>query len=355
MLVGLLLVVTAGPVGAEVTRSELEEARNKVNEQSATLEDELARLDAILSQQADYETRIGRIQKEMDDRDRQIVLAGFAARDRAREMYMSAGVDGAAGSAVSPEGVARHETKTAYLDVVVDTDNNAVNELIFLQEDRASLASQFEILISQQEDLAAEAAEIAERLTTQLEQFNEEYQGLYSQWQIEEAARRRAAEEARRRAAAAAAAASARTSGFASSAFVDPSGRTCPVAGANTFRDSWLEPRPYRGGYHHGTDVIAAPGTPLVAMENGSIYSRGFHWAGGNGLYIRGDSGDVYYYAHMQGFASGTTPGSRVAVTQIVGWVGSTGASSVPHLHLGFQPGGGALTNPYQLLVKLCR
>lgn len=354
VLVGLILVVTAGPVGAEVTRSELEEARKKVNEQSAALEDELARLDAILSQQADYEVRIGRIQKEMADRDRQIVIAGFAARDRAREMYISAG-GSATGGVVSPEGVARHETKSAYLDVVVDTDNNAVNELLFLQEDRASLAAQFEILIAQQEDLAAEAAEITERLTEQLGQFNDEYQALYSQWQIEEAARRRAAEEARRRAAAAAAAAAAQNSGYASSAFVDPSGRTCPVAGAHVFRDSWLEPRPYRGGYHHGTDLIAAPGTPLVAMENGYIYSRGFHWAGGNGLYIRGDSGDIYYYAHMQGYASGTNPGTRVAVTQIVGWVGSTGASSTPHLHLGFQPGGGALTNPYQLLVKLCR
>jgi murein DD-endopeptidase MepM/ murein hydrolase activator NlpD len=354
VLVGVLLVVTAGPVGAEVTRSELEEARNKVNEQSSALEDELERLDAILSQQADYEARIGRIQKEMADRDRQIVIAGFAARDRAREMYISAG-GGATGATVSPEGVARNETKTAYLDVVVDTDNNAVNELLFLQEDRASLAAQFESLLAQQEELATEVAEITERLTEQLGQYNDEYQVLYTQWEKEEAARRRAADLARQRANAAAAAAAAQSSGFASSAFVDASGRTCPVAGANAFRDSWLEPRPYRGGYHHGTDLIAAPGTPLVAIENGYIYSRGFHWAGGNGLYIRGDSGDVYYYAHMQGYAAGTNPGARVGVKQIVGWVGSTGATSTPHLHLGFQPGGGALTNPYQLLLKVCR
>jgi murein DD-endopeptidase MepM/ murein hydrolase activator NlpD len=346
-LVGLLLVVTAGPVGAEVTQSELKEARDKVNEQSSALQDELARLDAILSLQAGYEIRLSRIRKEMDDRDRQIVIAGFAARDRAREMYINAG-SSPSQSAVDPEGVARLETRSAYLGVVVDTNNDAVNELIFLQEDRASLEEQFQNLAAEQEELAAEAAVIAERLTTELEQFNEEYQEIYGQWQKEEAARRAEAERRRRQAAAAA-------SGFASSAFVDPTGRTCPVAGANTFRDSWLEPRPYRGGYHHGTDLIAATGTPVVSMENGYIYSRGYHWAGGNGLYIRGDSGDIYYYAHLQGYAAGTSPGSRVGVTQIVGWVGSTGASSVPHLHLGLQPGGGALTNPYQLLVKLCR
>jgi len=353
-LVALLLVLTAAPVGAEVTQDELRDARDKVNEQSAALEDELARLDAILSQQAEFETRIARLQKEMDDRDRQIALAGFAARDRAREMYISAGAD-ATQAVVSPEGVARHETKTAYLGVVVDTDTDAVNQLIFLQEDRASLEQRFTDLVAEQEALAEEAAVLAERLTTQLEQYNADYQELYGQWQTEEAARRAEAERRRRAAAAAAAAAAAGNAGYASSAFVDPSGRTCPVAGANTFRDSWLEPRPYRNGYHHGTDMIAATGTPVVSMENGYIIQRGYHWAGGNGLYIRGDSGDIYYYAHLDRYAPGAEVGKRVAVTQIVAYVGNTGSSSVPHLHVGFQPGGGPLTNPYQLLVALCR
>ena len=353
-LVGVLLVFNAAPVGADVTQSELEDARDKVNEQSDALNDELARLDEILSQQADFENRIARIEREMADRDRQIVVAGFAARDRAREMYINAG-SGGAQSAVSPESVARIETRSAYLGVVVDTDNDAVNELIFLQEDRASLQEQFQTLAAEQEALAAEAALITARLTEQLDVYNEEYQEIYGQWQKEEAARRAEAERRRRAAAAAAAATAAGNSGYASSAFVDPSGRTCPVAGANAFRDSWLEPRPYRGGFHHGTDLVAAVGTPLVAMENGYVYSKGYHTAGGNGLFIRGDSGDIYYYAHMQGYASGTGVGTRVTVTQIVGWVGQTGAASVPHLHLGFQPGGGPLTNPYQLLVKLCR
>ncbi|HSM02386.1 MAG TPA: peptidoglycan DD-metalloendopeptidase family protein [Acidimicrobiia bacterium] len=353
-LVALLLMVTAAPVGAEVTQDELREARDKVNEQSSALEDELARLDAILVQQAEFENRIARIQREMANRDRQIVLAGFAARDRAREMYISAGAD-ATQAAVSPEGVARHETKTAYLGVVVDTDNDAVNELIYLQEDRASLEAQFETLAAEQEALAEEAARIAEHLTAELEQYNEEYQALYGQWQQEEAARRAEAERRRRAAAAAAAAAAAQNTAYASSAFVDPNGRTCPVVGAHTFRDSWLEPRPYRNGYHHGTDMIAAVGTPVAAMENGYVIQRGYHWAGGNGMYIRGDSGDIYYYAHLNGYAAGSEVGSRVAVKQIVAYVGNTGASSVPHLHLGYQPGGGPLTNPYQLLVALCR
>jgi murein DD-endopeptidase MepM/ murein hydrolase activator NlpD len=90
-------------------------------------------------------------------------------------------------------------------------------------------------------------------------------------------------------------------------------------------------------------------------MENGYIWSPNWHWAGGYGLYLRGDSGDIYYYAHMNGYAPGIVDGTRVGVAQVVGYLGNTGNSSIPHLHLGYQPGGGPLTNPYQLLVKLCR
>ena len=66
------------------------------------------------------------------------------------------------------------------------------------------------------------------------------------------------AADARRAGAARAAAAAAAASNYTSSAFVDASGRTCPVAGANTFRDSWMEPRDYRNGYHKATDMMAA-------------------------------------------------------------------------------------------------
>ena len=101
--------------------------------------------------------------------------------------------------------------------------------------------------------------------------------------------------------------------------------------------------------------MIAAAGTPEVAIETGNVWSMGYHWAGGNGLYIKGDSGDIYYYAHMQGYAPGIAVGTRLTVGQVVGYVGSTGVASVPHLHVGYQPGGGPLVNPYPLLVELCR
>lgn len=100
---------------------------------------------------------------------------------------------------------------------------------------------------------------------------------------------------------------------------------------------------------------MAAGGTPLVAMESGRIWSPNWHYAGGNGLYIRGDSGDVWYYAHMQGYASGIVDGKRVEVGDLVGWVGSTGNAAVPHLHLGYLPGNAYYANPYPIVNQLCR
>jgi murein DD-endopeptidase MepM/ murein hydrolase activator NlpD len=354
LFVVALLISPAPPAGAEVTQDQLREARQRVAAKSAELEDELAVLDGVLAEQAGYERRIALIEEAIADRQREIVLSEFAAREQARAMYVSAGA-ATFEAAVSPEGITRLGTKDAYLDAIVDVDVDVFNQLVYLQEDHASLQGQLETLVADQEDLAAEVAALTDTLLGELEAVDSEYQDLYKQWEIEEAERRRKAEEERQRRLAAQQRQAAAASSYASSAFVDPSGRTCPVAGANTFRDSWLEPRTYRGGSHHGTDIIASRGTPLVAVESGSIWSMGWHWAGGNGLYIRGDSGDIYYYAHMDGYAGGISPGVRVGVGQTVGYVGSTGVSSIAHLHIGYQPGGGPLVNPYQLMVKLCR
>lgn len=350
----LLIVGTAAPAGAEVTQAQLTEARAKVNQKSAELEVELAALDAVRARQADYERRIARIQAQMADREREIALSALAAKEQVRAMYISAGAT-AIQAVATPEGITRLGTRTAYLESVVDVDVDVVNQLTFLQIDYGQLQVELGDLRAEQEQIAGEVQAATEVLMAQLGTVNEEYQALYTQWQREEAERqrRRAEELARQRAAAAiAAAASGR---YASSAFVDPTGRTCPVAGANAFRDTWGEPRDYRGGVHHGTDLVAAAGTPLVAIEAGVITQASWHWAGGNGLYLRGNSGDIYYYAHMLRYEPGISAGVRVGVGQYVGYVGSTGVSSINHLHLGYRPGGGPMVNPYQLMVKLCR
>lgn len=357
IVVAVLAVVSGNAIAAsaEVTRAQLDEARGRVNAKQSEVDGRLAELDFIALQQENTLARISRIEADIADRDREIALAELAAKERALDMYVNFGSSASAATAVSPESIGSIGARGAYLDALVDQDLDAVNLLVSLQEDRSRLTGELEQLLVEQAEQAAEVQVQMNALLEELEVINSEYRALAEQWEREEAAReraRRAAREAAQRAAAA-------QGGFATSAHIDPSGRTCPIppGHGNTFRDSWGEPRPYRNGVHHGTDLVAATGTPLVAMENGTIIngSPSWHWAGGNQIYLRGDSGDIYYYAHLNGFAPGISSGTRVGVAQIIGYVGNTGASSMPHLHLGLQPGGGPLTNPYQLLLKLCR
>ena len=127
----------------------------------------------------------------------------------------------------------------------------------------------------------------------------------------------------------------------------------CPVDGATTFRDSWGEPRP-GGRSHTGTDMMSPIGTPLVAVESGTIWSPSWHYAGGLGLYVNGDSGNRWYYAHMDSYAAGISDGVRVTAGQLVGYVGDTGNASVPHLHIAWIVGGTTYTNPYPILADIC-
>jgi murein DD-endopeptidase MepM/ murein hydrolase activator NlpD len=135
-----------------------------------------------------------------------------------------------------------------------------------------------------------------------------------------------------------------------------PANRVCPVDGASSFSDTWGAPRS-GGRTHKGVDMSASKGTPLVAMEAGGIYRLSNSSLGGISLYLLGNSGDMYYYAHLDAWAEGLAGGGRVAAGDLVGYVGTSGNSPawVPHLHLGWKPGNGDWANPYPLVNGLCR
>ncbi|HSQ36455.1 MAG TPA: M23 family metallopeptidase [Acidimicrobiia bacterium] len=139
-------------------------------------------------------------------------------------------------------------------------------------------------------------------------------------------------------------------------------GRTCPVDGPAEFSQTWGEERP-GGRAHQGEDVDAEQGTPLVAVESGTVLQAGWHRQGGFGVWLAGYySGDVYYYAHLVRMAPEVHPGTTVEVGSLLGWVGSTGNATSPHLHFGWIPDNQGrwadltgLADPYPLLVGLCR
>jgi murein DD-endopeptidase MepM/ murein hydrolase activator NlpD len=134
-----------------------------------------------------------------------------------------------------------------------------------------------------------------------------------------------------------------------------PAGQVCPVAGAVSFTDSWGDPRS-GGRTHQGVDMMAALGTPAVAVESGKIRQMSFSTLGGITLWLQGINGDDFYYAHLDGYASGLAAGQSVVVGQVIGFVGSSGNAPdwLPHLHFELHPGGGTAANPYPLVKTLC-
>jgi len=84
---------------------------------------------------------------------------------------------------------------------------------------------------------------------------------------------------------------------------------------------------------HTGVDWAAPIGTPIYASGNGTIEKMG--WEGGYGRYIRMRHANGYEtaYGHMSAFARGVDVGKNVRQGQIIGFVGSTGLSTGPHLH----------------------
>lgn len=129
-----------------------------------------------------------------------------------------------------------------------------------------------------------------------------------------------------------------------------------PVAGQSWFVDTWGAPRS-GGRKHEGIDIIANEGTPLVAVEAGTVIKVGYVSLGGWRIWIEGDSGTAYYYAHLYDYAPGIAEGQRVELGTQIGWVGRTGNArfSVPHLHFEIHPGGRGTPpiNPYPLMYSL--
>lgn len=119
------------------------------------------------------------------------------------------------------------------------------------------------------------------------------------------------------------------------------------------FRNDWDEPRS-GGRRHRGTDLLAQTGVALMAIEDGVYEQTTVGSLGGLSVYLVGDSGARYYYAHLDE-AVAMEEGQRVYAGQVIGTVGDSGnATGSPHLHLQYAPSGGsAWENPYPLLAAL--
>jgi murein DD-endopeptidase MepM/ murein hydrolase activator NlpD len=108
-----------------------------------------------------------------------------------------------------------------------------------------------------------------------------------------------------------------------------------PINGARLSSPFGMRKHPIDGfnKMHRGTDFAAPMGTPIMASGNGVVKKAGWCGGGGNCVVIKHNSTYQTVYAHMSKFASGIRSGVRVKQGQTIGYVGSTGKSTGPHLH----------------------
>jgi murein DD-endopeptidase MepM/ murein hydrolase activator NlpD len=91
---------------------------------------------------------------------------------------------------------------------------------------------------------------------------------------------------------------------------------------------------------HTGVDFAAPKGTRVLASADGVVISAGVRGGYGNAIEVRHGSGITTLYGHLSGFASGVRSGARVQQGQVIGYVGSTGFATGPHLHYEFKIAG---------------
>ena len=108
-----------------------------------------------------------------------------------------------------------------------------------------------------------------------------------------------------------------------------------PINGARLSSSFGMRKHPILGynKMHRGTDFAAPSGTPIMASGSGTVTRARWCGGGGNCVKIKHNSTYETIYAHMKAFAKGIKEGKKVKQGQIIGYVGSTGLSTGPHLH----------------------
>jgi murein DD-endopeptidase MepM/ murein hydrolase activator NlpD len=133
---------------------------------------------------------------------------------------------------------------------------------------------------------------------------------------------------------------------------VSSSGKACILERPYSYVDSWGAARS-GGRSHQGTDVMAPHGARVFAFVNGVVSRESTSSNGGIQLYLQGDNGVEYFYAHLSGYAVST--GARVRAGQLIAYNGQTGNAqyTAPHVHFEVHMSGGAV-NPYPHLKPVC-
>ncbi len=319
-------------------RAKVTEAQQAADAAAVRYEDAVGRLEQLGADIEDRKARIAAGKKEAAElsvlAERRAVSA-YIGRDALTE-----------GRFIIEGGDPLDEIRrTKLLATTKEKEDRAVERLGEINDDLAHEQQQLEVQRAEQEKAVAQVEEEQKVVQAQLQEAQQALDLLEEQLRREQEAAK-----ARELAAAAARSASNRDNGKDYSGAYVSTGIVCPVQGAVSFIDSWGAPR--HQGAHQGVDLMAAQGTPDVAVVSGSVtYKEG--GTSGLGAYLQGDDGNLYYYFHLSAYEGGPR---RVAQGEVIGYVGNTGDAryTAPHTHFEIHPGGGAAVNPYPSVAAVC-
>lgn len=322
----------------EAAEQDLQSARaelDRINQLWQDAEADLARsqdaADAAQQRIDTLQSELATIQRELNRRAAALFIAGGSPQALALLASDSVG-----------DAVDRLEFASA----VAEGDSDLANRVSVETQELAWQQEQLADAIAEQEAAAADLATQQQAIQTELERFASRVGELQDRLAEERAAAAAAADDT-------GGAGGGSNGGGGSPAPVTGTGwiQTCPVNGPNSFVDSFGDPRP-GGRSHAGIDMIAARGTPVVAVHSGTVHRTGSS-IGGLGVVVFHDgSSDWTFYTHFDSYGA-YGEGSHVSAGSTIGYVGNTG-TTVYHLHFEYHPGGGAAINPYAALLGVC-
>ncbi len=319
-----LLAVLVPATAPRLTAQDLEEVEQEVEQLESELQATTQRFEDVRAGVEATEAELATLEARAADLERQAADAETALADRAREAFKFGG-DPVLASFLSSDGVEGAIERTQFLNLVSGRDRAELEQAIAL---RIQL-DQTEQLIA---DRAAELAELEAALADQRALLDEQ---LGARTAVRDDLRARAARQKR----------------------IDNSvqqGVYACIHDANSFVDTWGAPRS-GGRAHKGTDVMAPYNVPVYAFTHGVITRMNSGNLGGIQLYMMGDDGNEYFYAHLAGYADSSYVGRRVEAGELIAYNGDTGnARGTPHVHFELHPGGGGAINPYPYLRAAC-
>jgi peptidoglycan LD-endopeptidase LytH len=331
-------------------RDEAEERREQLQHELDVL---LSRIEALKVAQEQQQAQIKRLTTEVSSERERATAARARVADHYRKAYQSGASSDSLAMLFDADSVEEVTERSRVLSLLA-ADSEREREVAEGASLRSqALADQLEqataALAEQAQELERHEREAAEKTAAAQRDVEELDQKIAAEKSRRaEAARRRAAKRARRDDNG-----GGGSGGSSGGAAPVNGGVACPVGTPRSYSDTYGAARS-GGRSHMGVDILAPSGTPIYAYENGVVSRLSNNSLGGITLYLEGNSGNLYYYAHLSGYASGISTGDRVSAGQHIAVNGMTGNAPVPHLHWEIMPGGGSNVNPYPYAREAC-